>query len=159
MSRKCYQGGAWSSIGPQQGEAIFAQREMKIDLVLQNVAAQGFVGGGVGAHDNGICWASGVQGFREYAICCHGRLRQLAAARAPPWMAAEIRSDIAHWRGKKLRRADLDRFEAQARGRFCRFRVVKGKLVTCEPRTLELCKGGPGSEPFGQFEASTGGAI
>ncbi|CAE7277554.1 POGLUT3, partial [Symbiodinium sp. CCMP2456] len=138
--------------------------EMKIDLVLQNenwikplCCGQGWSSdakGGVGAHDNGICWANGVQGFREYAICCHGRLRQLAAARAPPWMAAEIRSDIAHWRGKKLRRVDLDRFEAPARGKFCRFRVVKGKLVTCEPRTLELCKGGPGSEPYGQFEAA-----
>jgi len=75
----------------------------------------------------------------------------------PQWMHDEITSDLAPFSsrlGESVRlftHADLDKMETQWGHVACRFRVQGQTLTTCDPYTVDMLRGGPGSEIWGQY--------
>ncbi|CAK0809153.1 unnamed protein product, partial [Prorocentrum cordatum] len=65
----------------------------------------------------------------------------------------EIAGDLAPWAGRRLGSAELEAAERQWGHVYCRFRVVAGELITCDPSKVEILAGDAGGEPRGQFEA------
>eukprot|EP00435_Cladocopium_sp_Y103_P020789 s1788_g5.t1 len=120
------------------------------DLLHQLCCSMGWSGDGLtggSAKDDGVCWRDGD--FQSYARCCFSRLRELAQAPAPRWMRREISNDGGMRHGESM-----DRVEERLGHIYCRFRIIRGQLHTCDPQRIEVLKDGDASgEPWGQYQA------
>eukprot|EP00927_Polykrikos_kofoidii_P005127 TRINITY_DN12041_c0_g1_i5.p1 TRINITY_DN12041_c0_g1~~TRINITY_DN12041_c0_g1_i5.p1 ORF type:complete len:472 (+),score=36.08 TRINITY_DN12041_c0_g1_i5:68-1483(+) len=100
-----------------------------------------------------LCWKRDSEAdFKSYARCCFEPLQSFVSQPEPRWMASELSIDFARWAGVHITSEEMDAAEKDWGTVFCRFRVVAGRLETCDPQHVEILNSGPGSEMYGQFE-------
>eukprot|EP00434_Breviolum_minutum_P009869 symbB.v1.2.008695.t1/scaffold543.1/size336731/8 len=123
------------------------------ELLHQLCCGRGWPGDGLtgGVADDEVCWKSWE--FSRYARCCFHRLLDLVQAPAPRWMRQEL---LADWRkdgASRPSKALMDTMEEEFGHLYCRFRIIQGKLYTCDTQRIEVLKNGDGGEPWGQYQA------